>query len=202
MKSVVASTNKGFSLIELMIVITIVALLAAIATPAYQNYMLSARAATVVLVMDSLAEKMIAYANINGHFPNAYDLGLSTTPNSHRVDSPGSLIQHIDTIELEDNSSPPCASSGFVWAGTNPGNTNSAWFSSLTSGGFLNFGCTLYNKNGSMNKKCFYGYADGQRSLTGNLIPGWGNYSTGSQYDYTNGNAFFNSSEYTSATCL
>ncbi len=52
------NTQKGFTLIELMIVIAIIGILAAIALPAYQTYTKKARFAEVVLAASSVKGKV------------------------------------------------------------------------------------------------------------------------------------------------
>ena len=55
------NTNKGFTLIELMIVVAIVTILAGISIPLYQNYMIKARRADAKAALSELSVWMERY---------------------------------------------------------------------------------------------------------------------------------------------
>lgn len=57
-------TQKGFTLIELMIVIAIIGILAAVALPAYQDYTARARASELVLVASSAKQQISEFAQV------------------------------------------------------------------------------------------------------------------------------------------
>ena len=71
------SMQKGFTLIELMIVVAIIGILAAVALPAYQDYTVRAKVTEVILAASSGKLAVAESAQINGSMPTAASLSLA-----------------------------------------------------------------------------------------------------------------------------
>ena len=84
--------NSGFSLIELMIVIAIVAILAAIGYPSYQQYVTrSQRSVAINTVMDIAARQNQYFTNNKVYTSSLADLGFTLDANGdYYVDENGS----------------------------------------------------------------------------------------------------------------
>ena len=69
----ILKTNKGFTLIELMIVVAIIGILAAIAVPNFQNYQAKARQSEAKISLGTVHSQEISFNAEYGKYTNSLD---------------------------------------------------------------------------------------------------------------------------------
>ena len=72
------SMQKGFTLIELMIVVAIIGILAAVALPAYQDYTVRAKVSEVMLAASSAKTAVAEAAAVNSQMPANASVDIQT----------------------------------------------------------------------------------------------------------------------------
>ena len=72
-------TQQGFTLIELMIVVAIIGILAAVAIPAYQDYIARSQASEGATLLGGLKTPVAEYYLSNGTVPEISELGTVAT---------------------------------------------------------------------------------------------------------------------------
>lgn len=82
MKAYRNKQQKGFTLIELMIVVAVIGVLAAIAVPQYQKYVAKSEAASALATLTGLKTNAEAYTVETGSFPTPAQTAQLGTPSS------------------------------------------------------------------------------------------------------------------------
>jgi type IV pilus assembly protein PilA len=113
------SMQKGFTLIELMIVVAIIGILAAVALPAYQDYTVRAKTSEVVLAASGGKTAVAEAYQTLGHMPAVGSQGFNTqlSPYVSQVDY-ATTSTTVATITATAKGEPKIATSTVSLKGT------------------------------------------------------------------------------------
>ncbi len=75
--------QQGFTLIELMIVVAIIGILAAVALPAYQDYTIRAKVSEVMLAASSAKNSVAEWAQTKSALPTAGELTVDSQKSTY-----------------------------------------------------------------------------------------------------------------------
>ena len=124
------SMQKGFTLIELMIVVAIIGILAAVALPAYQDYTVRAKVSELILAGSSGKVAVAEAVQANGGFPDTASSPVSTQASKFVLgvaykmgtDSTTGLVVAIAT-----GAEPKIAGTGIKFSGAASANGQVTW---------------------------------------------------------------------------
>lgn len=143
---------KGFTLIELMIVIAILGILLAIAIPAYQDYTVRTKTAECFNLQAPVKLNISEYYISNGSMPEDGSVAVNRTTNFCLAGEYDGLTQHTAEIIIHAS-------------GTGVGAPGGANFDGVMSG----YGC--FNQNGDVEWVCHYAAPADDGGFNGRFLP-------------------------------
>jgi len=149
--------DKGFTLIELMIVVAIVTILAAIAISQYQDYVIRAQIAEAAALAAGVKSSVSEFYTHRGRFPVA---GCTDGNASVGLGMPASIVgNYVSEVRVSGDGCPPPLSSGTIlttFSSTAPFKASSAidtaslLFSPMTHAGSISWRCKRFLVGGSV----------------------------------------------------
>lgn len=171
--------RHAFSLIELLIVISITAIIAAIAVAQYRNYTIRAKISQAMVILNNIGNKAKQYYDSHGTFPNLQQLDLYYDP-SDPTQSPvaNSLSEYIAnhvayTYLMDQNNTYTCPAVSY--GGYISNLSEGDYITQSQSGSLITINALIVYVNNTFENYCQYNYYKYDPS-TQNLDPQSGNF--------------------------
>ncbi len=120
--------QQGFTLIELMIVVAIIGILAAIAIPAYQDYTIRAKVSEAITTAAAAKTSVSEFRITNAKMPSsAASAGISTTINGTYVRSVNVGANGVITVTMNSTVDSPVQTKTLILVPTMGGNASVKW---------------------------------------------------------------------------
>ena len=124
------SMQKGFTLIELMIVVAIIGILAAVALPAYQDYTVRAKVSELILAGSSGKTTLAEAVQANGGFPETASQPVAKQSSKFVADVTYAMGADSTTgtiVAVATGAEPKLAGTGVRFSGTAKANGQVEW---------------------------------------------------------------------------
>ena len=149
--------HKGFTLIELMIVVAIIAILAAIAISQYQDYVIRSQVAEAASLAAGVKTAVVEFYNKTGRFPVA---ACASSNSSVGLAQPGSIVgSYVSEVAVSGDGCPAPRGAGSIvtqFSSASPFHANAAIdtasliFSPVTHAGSMSWRCKRFLISGSV----------------------------------------------------